>query len=456
MGCQGNLADVARRLVIIGGDAAGMSAAATARRRDRDLEVVAFERGGYTSFSACGIPYHVAGLVEESDDLIARSPDQHRANGIDVRIRSEVLAIDLGRRELTVLDRNARRESTEPFDQLVVATGAQATAPPIPGVEATEPARTIDAGERLSGQLRRGGADAVVVGGGYIGLEMAEALVHRDLRVTLVDRSPQLMTTLDADMAAHVQDAAEGRGIRVILSADVEEVLLDADGRPRGVRTSDGDLPAHHVVMATGVKPTTEVAAAAGLAIGESGALSVDDHQRCPGHDGVWAAGDCVDSWHRLLQRPVNIQLGTHANKQGRIAGVNATGGDLAFPGVLGTAISRICHREIARTGLSEREAADAGIDVRATTVKTDTRAAYYPGSASMWVKLVVGRDDRRLLGAQIVGSQTAGKRIDTLATCIWTGLTVDEIQWLDLSYAPPVSGVYDPVLVAARVAASA
>lgn len=444
------------RLAVIGGDAAGMSAAATARRRDRDLEIVAFERGGHTSFSACGIPYHVAGLVEQVDDLVARSPAQHRANGIDVRIRHEVTAIDLDRRTLRVRDLNAHSESSEPFDQLVVATGAVATTPPIPGAEATEPARTLDAGERLRGRLKRGGADAVVIGGGYIGLEMAEALTIRGLRVVLVDQAPQLMTTLDADMAAHVQDAAEGRGIRVLLSAEVQEVLLDGAGRPHAVRTADGDLPADHVVMATGVRPAVEVAAAAGLELGESGALRVDDHQRCPGHDGVWAAGDCVESWHRLLERPVNVQLGTHANKQGRIAGTNATGGDLAFPGVLGTAISRICHREIARTGLSEREAAAAGIEVRATTVQTDTRAAYFPGAAAMWVKLVVASDGGRLLGAQIVGAPTAGKRIDTLAAAIWTGMTVDELQWLDLAYAPPVSGVLDPVLVAARAAVSA
>jgi NADPH-dependent 2,4-dienoyl-CoA reductase/sulfur reductase-like enzyme len=204
------------------------------------------------------------------------------------------------------------------------------------------------------------------------------------------------------------------------------------------------------------VGPSVDVAEAAGLALGETGALRVDDRQRCPGHDGVWAAGDCVESCHRLLERPVNLQLGTHANKQGRIAGTNATGGDLRFPGVLGTAISRICHREIARTGLTEREAAEAGIDAIATTVETDTRAAYFPGSASMWIKLVAERGSGRLLGAQIVGAETSGKRIDALAACIWTGMTVDEIQWLDLSYAPPVSGVLDPVLVAARAAATA
>lgn len=445
-----------RRLTVIGGDAAGMSAASTARRRDRELEIVAFERGGITSYSACGIPYYVGGLVDEAGDLIARSPAQHRANGIDVRIRHEVLAIDLDRRELTVRDHNARSETREPFDELVVATGATATPPPVPGIEATETARTVDAGQRLRDQLLRGGDDAVVVGGGYIGLEMAEALIQRGLRVTLIDRAPQLMTTLDADMAAHVQDAAEGKGIRVLLSVDVEEILLDASGHPRSVRTSDGDLRADHVVVATGVRPEVGVAEAAGLAVGETGALRVDDHQRCPGHEGVWAAGDCVESWHRLLERPVNVQLGTHANKQGRIAGANLTGGDLAFPGVLGTAISRICSREIARTGLSEREAADAGLDVVCTTVQTDTRAAYFPGAAAMWTKLVTDRDEHRLLGAQIAGAPTAGKRIDALATAIWAGLTVDELQWIDLSYAPPMSGVMDPVLVAARAAASA
>lgn len=443
-----------RRLAVIGGDAAGMSAAATARRRDPDLEIVAFERGGLTSYSACGIPYYVAGLVADADDLIARSPDEHRAKGIEVRIRHEVTAIDLAARALTVIDRNARTTTSEPFDELVIATGAVAAPPPIPGIEATEAARTIDAGMRLRDQVLRGGADAVVVGGGYIGLEMAEALVQRGLRVTLIDRAPQLMTTLDPDMAAKVQDAAEGQGIHVRLSVELEEVLLDGDGHPRGVRTSDGDIAADHVVIATGVEPAVQLARDAGIPIGPTGAIAVDDHQRAAA--GVHAAGDCVESHHRLLDRPVNIQLGTHANKQGRIAGANITGADIAFPGVIGTAITRLCHREVARTGLSEREAADAGIAVATTVVESDTRAGYFPESASMWIKLLTARDDGRLLGAQIVGAPTAGKRIDTFATAIWAGMTVDELQWVDLSYAPPMSGVLDPVLVAARAAVSA
>jgi NADPH-dependent 2,4-dienoyl-CoA reductase/sulfur reductase-like enzyme len=446
---------MAGRLAIVGGDAAGMSAASIARRRDPDLEVIAFERGPYTSYSACGIPYYVGGLVEDSDRLVSRSPDEHRANGIAVHTRTDVSAIDLTARTLTVVDHQSGRERTEGFDQVVIATGAEAVAPPIPGADATEPVRTVDAAERFRAALSRGGdhQHVIVIGGGYIGLEMAEALVQRDIATTLVEAAPQVMSTLDADMAAHVQDAAEGIGVRVIVGTEVEEVLLDESGAPRAVRAGGETIDADHVVMATGVKPAVALAEAAGIELGPSGAVRVDDHQRVPGHDGVFAAGDCAESWHRILERPVNIQLGTHANKQGRIAGANATGADVAFPGVIGTAVSRLCRYEVARTGLSEREAADAGIEVVSAEVKDRTRAGYFPGVDPVWVKLVCEPGSGRLLGGQIVGAEGAAKRIDVLATCVWAGLAVDEIELLDLGYAPPFSGVYDPLLVAARAA---
>jgi NADPH-dependent 2,4-dienoyl-CoA reductase/sulfur reductase-like enzyme len=442
-----------QRLAIIGGDAAGMSAASSARRRDPDLEIVAFERGPYTSYSACGIPYFVSGLVAEADRLIGRSPEEHRANGIDVRMRCEVVAIDLGARRLTVRSQTGE-ESAEPFDQLVVATGAQAVRPPIPGAEAIEPATTVGAAERLRAALERGGRSAVVVGGGYIGLEMAEAFADRGLQVTMIESAPQVMATLDAGMAAHVQDAAEAHGVRVVLGASVQEVVLDGAGDPVAVRTADETIDADHVVIGVGATPVVEIAAAAGLEVGDSGALRVDDHQRCPGHDGVFAAGDCAESHHRVLDRPVNIQLGTHANKQGRIAGTNATGGDARFPGVIGTAVSKICRYEVGRTGISEREADDAGIAVVSTTIKDRTRAGYYPGAGPIWVKLVAQAGSGRLLGGQIVGVEGAAKRIDVLATAVWAGLAVDELALLDLSYAPPFSGVYDPLLIAARALA--
>ena len=444
---------MAQRLAIIGGDAGGMSAASIARRRDPKLEVVAFERGELTSYSACGIPYLVGGVVEDARRLISRTPQRHRENGIDVRTSCEVLAIDLATRMLTVRDARGG-ESTEPFDQLVVATGAEAAPPPIVGAGAIEPARTVDAGERLRRALDDGGRRAVVIGAGYIGLEMAEAFASRGLEVTMIDRAAQVMLTLDADMAAHVRRAAEGHGIRVVLDATIEEIVTDADGAPVEVRTDGETYPADHVVIGTGAKPAVAIAEAAGLEVGDSGALRVDDHQRCPGHDGVFAAGDCAESHHRVLDRAVNIQLGTHANKQGRIAGTNATGGDARFPGVIGTAVSKICRYEVARTGISEREAADAGIDVVSATIEDRTRAGYYPGSGPIWVKLVAARGSGRLLGGQIVGVEGAAKRIDVLATAIWTGLAVDELALLDLSYAPPFSGVYDPLLIAARATA--
>jgi NADPH-dependent 2,4-dienoyl-CoA reductase/sulfur reductase-like enzyme len=441
-----------QRLAIIGGDAGGMSAASAAHRRDPSLEVVAFERGPYTSYSACGIPYFVSGLVEDAGRLISRSAEQHRANGIDVRTRCEVVALDLAARTLTV--RDAAGERAEPFDQLVVATGAEPLLPPIPGAGAIEPARTVDAGERLRAALERGGRCAVVIGGGYIGLEMAEALTGRGLDVTMIERAPQVMSTLDADMAAHVQRAAEGHGIRVVLETDVEEIVTGAGGAPVEVRTSAATYPADHVVIGTGARPAVALAAEAGLAVGDSGALRVDDHQRCPGHDGVFAAGDCAESHHRVLDRQVNIQLGTHANKQGRIAGTNATGGDERFPGVIGTAVSKICRYEVGRSGISEREAQDAGIEVVSATIEDRTRAGYYPGAGPIWVKLVAEPGSGRLLGGQIVGVEGAAKRIDVLATAIWTGLGVHELALLDLSYAPPFSGVYDPLLIAARATA--
>jgi NADPH-dependent 2,4-dienoyl-CoA reductase/sulfur reductase-like enzyme len=443
---------VAQRLAIIGGDAGGMSAASIARRRDPELEIVAYERGAYTSYSACGIPYHVAGLVEDAARLISRTPEQHRRNGIDVRIRSEVVAIDLAARTLTV--RSGDGERVEGFDQLVVATGAEAAPPPVPGAEAIEPARTVDAGERLSASIARGGRCAVVIGAGYIGLEMAEAFVSRGLNVTMIDQAPQVMSTLDAGMAAHVQEAAECHGIRVVLDRGVEEIVTGDDGAPVEVRAGGESYRADHVVIGTGARPVVAVAEEAGLELGDSGALRVDDHQRCPGHDGVYAAGDCAESHHRLLDTAVNIQLGTHANKQGRIAGTNATGGDVRFPGVIGTAVSKICRHEVGRTGLSERECGEAGIEIVTATIEDRTRAGYYPGSGPIWVKLVAEAATGRLLGGQIVGVEGAAKRIDVLATAVWTGLHVGELALLDLSYAPPFSGVYDPLLIAARATA--
>lgn len=437
-----------------------MSAAATARRRRdaAELEIVAFERGDLTSYSACGIPYFVGGLVDDVDELIARSPEEHRRSGIDVRTRHEVVAIDTAARTVTVreLDRDTATPVIEPYDQLVIATGGRPKHPAIPGIETggVFGIQHLDDGIALHRAIEELGARrAVVVGGGYIGLEMAEAMLRRGLEVVLLDRGTVPMHTLDEDMGELVAGALRDLGVDVRLG-EAATALESEHGQVTAVVTEHGRYPADVVVLGLGTRPAGELAAAAGIEVGASGGIGTDDHQRTSA-DGVFAAGDCVETHHRLLGRPVAIALGTHANKQGRVAGINATGGDAVFGGVIGTAVAKVCTDEIARTGLTEREAEAAGFDVFVTVIDATSRAGYLPGATPIRVRLVTERRTGRLLGAQIVGREGAAKRIDVLAACIWNQMTVEEILSLDLGYAPPFSPLWDPVLVAARAAAA-
>ena len=447
------------RLVVIGGDAAGMTAAARARRRrdPEDLDIVAFERGAYTSYSACGIPYFVGDLLSDIDGLVARSPDEHRKNGIDVRTGHEVVAIDVNKRRVRVRDlAGGGAERDEPFDQLVVATGSVPTRPDVPGVDAEGifGVQTLADGVSVRQAVdEREPRRAVVVGGGYVGLEMAEALVRRGLEVALVDRTEQPMaSTLDLDMGDLVADALRAVGVTLHLGEAVDGFEAD-NGSVRAVHTASRSLPADIVVLGLGVRPNVALAREAGIAIGNKGGI-VTDARMETSIGGVWSAGDCVESVDRITGLPIVVALGTHANKQGRVVGINATGGDVRFPGVVGTAVSKICVYEVARVGLTEREAADLDLDVVAAKIESTSRAGYYPGAAPIKVKVVAERPAGRLVGAQIVGAEGAAKRIDVLATAIWNRMTVDEVASLDLSYAPPFSPVWDPVLVAARKAA--
>ncbi|MGH3883513.1 MAG: FAD-dependent oxidoreductase [Pseudonocardiaceae bacterium] len=449
-----------RRVVVVGADATGMSAASQAlRRAGRDaLEVVAFERGHHVSYSACGIPYWVAGDVAEADALIARTAAEHRANGIDLRIRAEVTDIDLDARTVTAADLDGGGSYQVGFDDLVVATGAVPVRPDLPGVSApgVYGVQTLDDGAALLAGLAGGPRRAVVVGGGYIGIEMAEAMVRRGLAVTLVDRAAEPMTTLDPDMGALVREAMQGMGITVLTATPVTGFDTGPDGRVSAVGTADGTLPADIVVLGLGVRPAAELAGAAGLPLGEYGGVLTDLRMRVPGPDGVWAGGDCVEVLHRVSQRRVHVALGTHANKHGRVIGTNLGGGYATFPGVVGTAVSKVCDLEVGRTGLLEAEARAAGFEPVSVTVRSTTRAGYFPGATPITVKVIAERGTGRLLGAQLVGREGSGKRVDVCAVALWNGMTVEEMTSLDLGYAPPFSPVWDPVLVAARKAAAA
>ena len=450
---------MAPRLVIIGGDAAGMSAAAQVRRMKsvEELDIVVFERSSRTSYSACGLPYLIGGIVKTPQDLIARSPAQHRAKGIDVRVRHEVTAIDVETSTVTVRDFGSSQETAVHYEQLLIATGASGIAPQWPGIDAKGvlQLRTLDDAAAVEQILGAGARRAVVVGGGYIGLEVAEALLARGLHVTVVERLATPMgSVLDADMAAIVAGAMTAAGIDLRLGTTVTGFTARG-GRVAAVETEAGPLAADLVVIGLGVRPNAELARVAGIGVGESGGIEVDDHLRTDTAQ-VWAAGDCVESRHRLTGRPLVVALGTHANKQGRVAGTNLAGGDASFGGVLGTAITRFQDTEIALTGLTEREATAAGFKVVGVTSEAYNRAGYFPDAESMTIKLVVERGTGRLLGAQVVGKANAGKRIDVLATALWNNMTVAEIVRMDLSYAPPFSPVWDPVLLAAGKAAAA
>jgi NADPH-dependent 2,4-dienoyl-CoA reductase/sulfur reductase-like enzyme len=440
------------RLVIIGADPGGMAAVSAARAEEPDLQVVALERGRRTSYSACGIPYLVGGEVEDVHRLVARSPDQHRANGIDVRLGHEAVAIDLAARQVEVRDLDGARTYRLDFDHLLVATGGTPMRPELPGIdlEFVRGVQTLGDAEELVDladaiQCRR----VVVVGGGYIGLEMAEAFLHRGASVALVERSSHVMSTLDPDMAVLVQDALRRHGVDLHMDTAVEAF------EPGVVVTADGTFDADLVVLGIGVAPNSGLAAAAGLDLGARKAIRVDRRQRTSA-EGVWSAGDCCESRHLVSGQHVHVALGTVANKQSRVAGTNIGGGYATFPGVLGTAISKICDTEVARTGLSTAEAAQAGFAATMSTIEATTKAGYYPGAEPMTVRFVVEDRTGRLLGAQIVGGAGSAKRIDTCAVAITAGMTVDQIAQLDLAYAPPFSGVWDPVLVAARGAITA
>jgi NADPH-dependent 2,4-dienoyl-CoA reductase/sulfur reductase-like enzyme len=463
------------KLVVVGGDAGGMSAASQARKRlgPDKLQITVFERGHFTSYSACGIPYWIGGFVKDRDALVARDPATFAAAGIDVRIRHEVVGIDLDRREVIAHDLAGGGEVREGFDELVYATGAVPVTPQwarihgggVFGVQTLDDGAAIHAWLDGDPQPRR----AVVIGSGYIGVEMAEAMVRRGLDVTLLEKSAQPLSTVDPDMGERVAESIRRLGIAIRTNARVDG-LETAGGRVRAVVTPDGTLPADIVVLGLGVRPNTDLAAEAGIPVGVTGGLRTDVRMRVVGapspqlkgapnaglFDGVWAAGDCVQTVHRISGQPVHVPLGTHANKQGRVAGINIGGGYATFPGVIGTAVTKVCELEVARTGLTEVEAASAGYAFVTASVDSTSRAGYYPGGSTMTVKLIAEKRTGLLLGAQIVGREEAAKRIDSLAVAAWNRMTVEEMTSLDLSYAPPFSPVWDPVLIAARKATEA
>ena len=442
------------RIVVIGGVAAGMSAASQAKRRQPQAEVVALERGPYVSYGACGIPYNLEDPRRNIEDLIVISEDRFRnERGIDVRTRHEVQRIDSKSRCVYARDLDRHSNYALAYDKLIVATGARAFHPPFSGMELPGVflLRELSDGAAIKRHLEQEHpASAVIIGGGYIGMEMADVLRGRGLAVTVLERLEQLTPGFDPEIAGRVRQEVEAHGVTVSTGVDVG-AIVNTDGR-LAVQTDNGPVPADMVLVSVGVRPNAALADEAGIKLGASGAIAVDEGMRTSVED-IFAAGDCAEAYHRVLKRPVYIPLGTTANKQGKVAGANAAGGDLRFAGIVGTAAFKVFGMEVGRTGLGRSDIEHEGLDAVTAVSVHKSRGHHYPGSQDITTIVFAERGSGRLLGAQMVGGDTVAKRIDVFATALHAQMTVADVAGLDLSYAPPFAPVYDPVLIAASVA---
>lgn len=441
-------------LVIIGGDAAGMSAASKVRRVHHDKKILVFEKSSYTSYSACGIPYFISGLIESAEKLVRRSPQEFREKfNIDVRTQHLVQEVDTNNKRIRVLDKKKGSEFWQPYGQLLIATGGKAYCPTdIKGHDAENVfgVTTLKSGINIENYIKdKKPKTAVIIGGGYIGLEMAEALLIRNIAVKIINRGEQLMNTLDPDMGVLISQAVHNLGAKVYLGEALKAFEVE-NNKVTKIITDKQEITADIVVFGMGSSPNTAFLEGSGIKLGVRNAIKVNAQMQTNIPD-VWAAGDCTETLHLVSKQHVYIALGTVANKTGLVAGSSIAGEAAVFPGAVGTAVCKVCSYEVARTGLQEKDLEKLGIEYASATTDSRTRANYYPGSKKIVVKLLAEKNSGRLLGGQIIGEEGAAKRIDVLATAVTHNLTLQNIIDLDLSYAPPFSPVWDPVQTCAR-----
>lgn len=453
----------ASRFIILGGVAAGPKAAAKLTRLAPDADVTIIERGVFLSYAGCGLPYYVSGVVEDQEDLMSTPAGSLRdevffLNVKNINVHNRTLATEIDRegRRVQVRSLEDGEERWLPYDRLILATGAEPMEPRLPGRELDNVVTLhgVEDAERMKALLAEHRApDVVIIGGGLIGVEMTEALVSTGCRVTIVERLPQILAPLDEEMAAQVAAHMKAKGVKVLAGTTVTALEPDEDdvSRVGMVRTTAGTLPADMVVVAVGVRPNVGLAKAAGLEIGETGAIQVDDHLRTSDPD-IFAVGDCAQSTHLVTGRPAYVPLGSTANKQGRVAAINAAGGDDTFPGILGTSICQVFDFNVATTGLTQREAEALGYDVETALTPAPDKPHFMPTAKMLMLKTVSDRKTRRLLGMQAVGPGDAARATDVAAMALHAGMTMDELSKTDLAYAPPYSPAMDNVITASDV----
>ena len=449
-----------QRLLIVGGVAGGASTAARARRLDETCEIILFERGPHVSFANCGLPYYVGGEIPDKDDLLVQTPESLKARfNLDVRVNTEVTGINPHMKKVTVKNRLTGQESTESYDKLVLATGAAPIRPPIPGIDRPNHflVRNVPDVEQITAWAEAPGSKrVVVVGGGYIGLEMAEQLRHRGMHVTLVEALPQVMAPLDPEMAAWLHAELREQGVALHLNDAVSAFEAPTESEPAGasivVLKSGQRLPADAVIVGLGVKPESALAKAAGLELGQMGGIRVDEQMRTSNPD-IFAVGDVVEVKDGVTGQWSLIPLAGPANRQGRVVADVIFGRESCYCGTWGTAVLRIFRLTAACTGANATRLRRAGIPFETVHLHPGSHAGYFPGAESIALKLLFAPDTGKLLGAQAVGRDGVDKRMDVLATALQAGMTVHDLADLELCYAPPFGSAKDPVNLAGMAA---
>lgn len=439
------------KVVIIGGVAGGATAAARIRRLDETVQIVVFERSGYVSYANCGLPYYIGGTITDPESLTLQTPESFFTRfHVDMKVYHEVTAIHPERKTVSVKNLKTNEEFEENYDRLILSPGAKPARPELPGVEIDRlfTLRTVEDTFRIKDYIaEHHPKSALLAGGGFIGLEMAENLRHLGMDVTIVQRPKQLMNPFDADMASFIHNQMRKHGVKLVLGHTVEG-FTERDNGVDVLLKDAAPLHADMVVLAIGVTPDTHLAKEAGLELGIKGSIVVNDRMETSVPD-IYAAGDAVQVKHFVTGEDTLLSLAGPANKQGRIIADNICGGDSRYAGSQGSSVIRIFDMTAAATGINETNAKKAGLDVDTVILSPMSHAAYYPGGKLMTMKVVFEKETYRLLGAQIVGYEGVDKRIDVLATAIHAGLKATQLKDLDLAYAPPYSSAKDPVNIA-------
>ena len=447
------------RLVVVGGVAAGTKAASRARRVAPEAEITVYQEEPEPSISECGLPYFLSGMVGSRDRLVARTPDEFAEKDIEVLVRHRVESVDPGSKRLSIRNLQTGETFEDGYDRLVIATGAQAVLPPIPGadLDGVFALRFLTDADGILRHIRdRSPKKAVVVGGGYIGLEVAENLHRSGMDVSLVEAAGQLAGAYGPEVAKIIEDHLREKGVHCLFTGEAVEAFLgNGKGRVRPVRFGEREIEAEVVIAGVGVRPVVSLAHEAGAEIGKTGAIRVDRRMKTSLPD-VWAAGDCVETVNLVSGEPAWSPLGDTANQMGRVAGTNAVispgeEGALEFPGVLETSVFKVFDLAVGRTGLSGHEAERAGFEVASAGMETMSKAGYFPGAGEVFIKLICDAKSGRLLGAETAGSG-ADKLVDVCATALWGRLSVSDMVNMDLAYAPPFGPTLSPVIQAATV----